>query len=119
MIRKYTEKDILPMVELENEVFCSSLGMAFYHRDLSNPLACHWVLIENGVFIGFISSIFDGVSAEILNFCIKPAFQRQTNGSRLFEFYLDYLQKKTSRNDCFGSKKKQSRRPGILRQVWF
>ena len=87
MFRRYKENDIRNIINLEEKVLHSSLGYDYYHTDLNNNLAYHYVL-ENDVFIGFISSIFDGEVAEILNLGIDPVYQGLGYGSSLMENYI-------------------------------
>lgn len=91
MLRKYSKQDISTMVELEKNNLASSLEEAYYLQDLNNSLARHYVWEEAGKVIGFISSVFDGFSLEILNFVIDKAYQSKGYGTKLLASFLDEL----------------------------
>lgn len=91
MIRRYQKEDIKRIVELEKECLESSLEENYYLDDLNNPLARHYVYIQNERIIGFISTVFDGFSLEILNFVIDPKVQSLGYGTQLFVTVLDEL----------------------------
>lgn len=90
MLRKYNVNDINNIISLEERVLHSSLGYEHYKEDLNNRLAFHYVL-ENENFIGFISSIFDGEIAEVLNLGIEPLFQGNGYGYKLISKYIDEI----------------------------
>ncbi len=91
MLRPYRKEDISKIVTLERENLESSLEESFYIQDLTNPLARHYVWEETGKSIGFISSVFDGFSLEILNFVVDKAYQSKGYGTKLFAAFLDEL----------------------------
>lgn len=91
MLRKYQQEDIKAIVELEHMHLDSSLEASYYEADLKNPLAYHYVWEEQGKIIGFISSVFDGVSLEILNFVVHRSFQSMGYGTKIFSTLLDEL----------------------------
>ncbi len=91
MFRLYEKQDILDIVQIEEEVLQSSLGYDYYLADLENPLAKHYVWLEDDKIIGFISSIFDGFSLEILNFGIRHSYQHHGYGTKLLANVLDEL----------------------------
>lgn len=91
MIRLYKKEDINRIVELEHAHLESSLGEEYYLKDLKNPFARHYVYEKDHFIIGFISSIFDGTSLEILNFVIDRNYQSLGYGSKLLAFLLDEL----------------------------
>lgn len=88
MIRKCRESDVARMAEIESLVFPNGLGADFYRESLSNPLAFHLALEEDGKVLGFISSFFDQTTVEILNFAIHPKFQNQKKGTLLLRRFL-------------------------------
>lgn len=90
MLRRYNELDIDNIVKLEEEVLHSSLGFDYYFNDLNNSLAYHYVLDNNG-FKGFISSVFDGDIAEILNLGIVPLFQGNGYGYMMLNDYIHMI----------------------------
>lgn len=91
MIRKYKKEDINRIVELEKKHLESSLEESFYFNDLNNPLARHYVFEIDSIIIGFISSVFDGFSLEILNFVIDKAYQSKGYGTKSLASVLDEL----------------------------
>lgn len=91
MLRSYEEKDILRMIEIEEKVLHSSLGYEYYQNDLNNPLARHYVWEEDKQVIGFISSVYDGFSLEILNFGVDEPYQHQGFGTKILSSVLDEL----------------------------
>ena len=90
MLRKYNELDIENIVKLEEEVIHSSLGYDFYKSDLSNPFAYHYVLEDNG-FKGFISSVFDGDIAEVLNLGICVCYQGNGYGYKMLSCFTQFI----------------------------
>ncbi|MDE7263063.1 MAG: ribosomal protein S18-alanine N-acetyltransferase [Anaeroplasmataceae bacterium] len=91
MIRPYKEEDILKIIELERKYLLSSLEENYYRNDLNNPLAYHYVLEEQEGIIGFVSSIFDGSSLEILNIVIDEDKQLKGYGTQLLVTLFDHL----------------------------
>ena len=91
MFRFYKEGDIPRIVELEKKCLESSLGEEYYRNDLNNPLAKHYVCEEDGCMIGFVSSVFDGFSLEILNVVIDKAYQSKGFGTKLLTSLFDGL----------------------------
>ncbi|MCM1130297.1 MAG: ribosomal protein S18-alanine N-acetyltransferase [Roseburia sp.] len=91
MIRKYVKEDISRIVELEKNHLESSLEESFYLSDLNNPLARHYVFEVDLKILGFISSVFDGFSLEILNFVIDKPYQSKGYGTRALATFLDEL----------------------------
>lgn len=91
MIRPYKKEDIPRIVELEKMHLESSLEESFYLNDLTNPFARHYVYEQDGTIIGFISTIFDGFSLEILNFVIEQSCQSLGYGTELLVTVLDEL----------------------------
>lgn len=90
MFRRYEKDDIKNIVNLEKETLHSTLDYSFYENDLANDFAYHFVLIENE-FIGFVSSVFDGEIAEILNFCVEPKYQGMGYGYKILDSYLKHI----------------------------
>lgn len=91
MIRAYKQQDISRIVELEQDNLLSSLEEDYYIGDLNNPLAYHYVWEKEGRIIGFISSIFDGVSLEILNVVIDKNQQSKGYGTKLLVSVFEQL----------------------------
>lgn len=91
MIRKYNKEDIKRIVELEKDNLLSSLETSYYLNDLNNPFAYHYVILENNYIIGFVSSIYDGFSLEILNIVIDKKYQSKGYGKKLLCYVLDEI----------------------------
>lgn len=91
MIRLYKKEDIPQIVELEKENLLCSLDEEYYIQDLKNPLARHYVWIEDKKIVGFVSSIFDGSLLEILNLVIHKSYQSMGYGTRLLKSVFDEL----------------------------
>ncbi|MDE6661689.1 MAG: ribosomal protein S18-alanine N-acetyltransferase [Anaeroplasmataceae bacterium] len=91
MIRPYKKEDINHIVELEKNHLESSLEESFYLNDLANPFARHYVFEVDSKIIGFVSSVFDGFSLEILNFVIDKAYQTKGYGTKALAMVLDEL----------------------------
>ncbi len=91
MLRRYERKDIPEIVKLEKLQLESSLEESYYISDLTNSLAYHYVWEENEQILGFVSSIFDGCSLEILNIVIDKPYQSKGYGTKLLAFVLDEL----------------------------
>ncbi len=89
MLRPYKKEDIPRIVELEKVHLESSLEESYYVEDMTNPLAKHYVFEIEGQVIGFISSIFDGFSIDILNLVIHQDFQEQGYGTKMLAAFLD------------------------------
>lgn len=89
MLRQYCKEDIKAIIDIENNSLHSSLGEEYYLQDLNNNLARHYVYeIENKI-IGFISSVYDGFTLEILNFAIRKEYQNQGIGTKLLSEFLE------------------------------
>lgn len=91
MLKRYEQQDIARMTQIEQEVLNTSLGEDYYLHDLDNPLARHYVWLDNNQIIGFISSIYDGYSLEILNFGIARRYQHQGHGTLFLASFLDLI----------------------------
>lgn len=89
MLRRYEKKDIDGIINIENTVLGSSLGYDYYLKDLTNDLAYHYVYIIDDKIIGFISTICDGYSLEILNFAIIKEYQNQGYGKKILSSILN------------------------------
>ncbi|MDE7161529.1 MAG: ribosomal protein S18-alanine N-acetyltransferase [Anaeroplasmataceae bacterium] len=91
MFRFYKNEDIPQIVELEKKHLESTLGEEYYQKDLTNSLAKHYVCEEDGHIIGFVSSVFDGFSLDILNVVIDQAYQSKGYGTKLLTSLFDGL----------------------------
>ena len=91
MLRPYIEADISKIVELEIKTLKTTLGIDHYLNDLLNPFAKHYVYEDGGIFIGFISTVFDGEVLEVLNFAVDPLYQSKGYGTRIFESLIEKI----------------------------
>ncbi len=91
MIRKYNKEDIKRIVELEKDNLLSSLEESYYLTDLNNPFAYHYVIEEDNHIIGFVSSLYDGFSLEILNIVIDRNYQSKGYGLKILTYVLDEI----------------------------
>ncbi len=85
MIRSYKKEDIPRIVQLEQENLLSTLEEQFYVEHLKHPLFQTYIYEREGVFLGFISTIFDGECLEILNFVIDKPYQSKGYGAKLLQ----------------------------------
>ena len=92
MLRPYELKDIARIVEIENNTLKHSLEVDFYTNDLNNPLAKHYVYEIDNEIVGFISSYFDGVIIEILNFCVDEKYQSKGYGNKLLNDFFNQFE---------------------------
>ncbi|MDE5715240.1 MAG: ribosomal protein S18-alanine N-acetyltransferase [Anaeroplasmataceae bacterium] len=91
MLRKYQKNDIPTLVCLEHDYLGTSLEEEYYLVDLNNPLAYHCVWEEEGTIVGFVSSIFDGFSLEILNIVVDKDKQSRGYGTKILTTLFDQL----------------------------
>ncbi len=89
MFRRYKEEDIKSIVSIEEECLSSSLGFDYYFNDLNNSLARHYVYEINKEIVGFISSVYDGFTLEILNFAVRKANQNKGIGTIILSLFLE------------------------------
>lgn len=89
MLRRYKEEDINSIVSIEDECLASSLGFDYYYKDLNNSLAKHYVYEIDKEIVGFISSVYDGFTLEILNFAVKKNNQNKGVGTTLLSLFLE------------------------------
>ncbi len=94
MIRLYNKEDIEYLVDLEQRILHTTLGYDRMLADLDNAFTFYFVYEENHKIIGYISTIFDGYSLEILNFCMEESVQRKGKGSYLLAYVLDFFYQK-------------------------
>ncbi|MDE5867417.1 MAG: ribosomal protein S18-alanine N-acetyltransferase [Anaeroplasmataceae bacterium] len=91
MLRRYKKEDIDKIVSIEESVLHSTLGEDFYTLDLTNNLARHYVWEDQGNILGFISTTFDGIASEILNFGVALEYQHQGIGTKILDGMLEEL----------------------------
>ena len=89
MIRKVEEKDILKIVELEEQIFNETLGYEMIKNELNNPLVWFRLIEEENKIIGYIGGYFYLEDGEILNFLIDEEYQHQGYGTILFDSIME------------------------------
>ena len=98
MIRKINKDDILKIVELENETLNTSLGANMLNDSLDNEMAYFFVDEEDNDILAYISTMFDGETVEILNFCVKAKLQHQGLGTKMLSFINNYFYNLKAKN---------------------
>ncbi len=98
MIRKFNKDDILKIVELENETLNTSLGADMLNDSLDNEMAYFFVDEEDNDILAYISTMFDGETVEILNFCVKAKLQHQGLGTKMLSFINNYFYNLKAKN---------------------
>ena len=78
-------------MELENSVFNHTLGYEFLEKASTSEIAYVYVYEENNYIKAYISTIFDGKTIEILNFCVDNNYQRLGIGTKLLSHVLNEL----------------------------
>ena len=95
MLRRYNENDIESIVDLENKTINTSLGYDMLKNNLENEMNHYYVYELDDNIVGYISIVFDGYIAEILNFCVEPAYQNNKIGTKILEeIFVIYENKK-------------------------
>lgn len=89
MIRKVEEKDILRIVELEEQIFNETLGYEMIKNELNNPLVWFRLIEEENRIIGYIGGYFYLEDGEILNFLVDEKYQHQGYGTLLFNSIIE------------------------------
>lgn len=85
MLRRYNENDIESIIDLENKTINTSLGYDMLKNNLENEMNHYYVYELDDNIVGYISIVFDGYIAEILNFCVEPAYQNNKIGTKILE----------------------------------
>ncbi len=98
MIRRIENKDIEDIIKLENETLNTTLGEELLKMAVTSSMAYYYVYIENNKIIGYISSSFDDVTIEILNFCVDKEYQHKGIGTKLISHLFTELLKKGANN---------------------
>ena len=98
MIRKIEFKDIEDIIKLENETLNTTLGEEMLKIAVTSSMAYYYVYIENNKIIGYISSSFDDVTIEILNFCVDKKYQHKGIGTKLISHLFTELLNKGANN---------------------
>lgn len=95
MLRRYNENDIESIIDLENKTINTSLGYDMLKNNLENEMNHYYVYELDDNIVGYISIVFDGYIAEILNFCVEPAYQNNKIGTKILEeIFVIYENKK-------------------------
>lgn len=95
MLRRYNENDIESIIDLENKTINTSLGYDMLKNNLENEMNHYYVYELRDNIVGYISIVFDGYIAEILNFCVEPAYQNNKIGTKILEeIFVIYENKK-------------------------
>lgn len=95
MLRRYNENDIESIIDLENKTINTSLGYEMLKNNLENEMNHYYVYELDDNIVGYISIVFDGYIAEILNFCVEPAYQNNKIGTKILEeIFVIYENKK-------------------------
>ncbi len=90
MIRKLEEKDIKKVEQLELSTINSSLGFDMLKSSINDEFKYFYVYEENDI-LGYISTIFDGLTVEILNFCVDSNYQNKKIGTKLLSYIINYF----------------------------
>ncbi len=98
MIRRIKNEDIDEIIKLETEVLNTTLGSEIFNLAVKSEMAYYYVYLEDNRIIGYISSSFDGISIEILNFCVYKEYQNKGIGTKLISHLLDELYLKGANN---------------------
>ncbi len=84
IIRKMEIDDIDFVYNEEKRIFGTSLGKEMLYNEVNrNPLANHFIAIENGVRVGYVSSWIDVQRAEILNLFVTKKYRNKGIGKSL------------------------------------
>ena len=89
MLRRYNLNDIDSIVKLEEATIGSSLGYDMLASNLNNEMNHYYVYELNNKVVGYISIVFDGYIAEILNFCVDKEYQNNKIGTKVLEQIVD------------------------------
>ena len=92
-IRPLEEKDIGEIIAGEEAIFGVSLGFDLIYSDLKlNPFA-HYLVLEIDKHVGgYLGLWIHDDTAEIINFYVDKAYQRQGFGSMLLDFAVKLCQ---------------------------
>jgi len=94
MIRKMTIDDIVKIVEIEEDVFKTSLGEEFLYNELMlNPAANYFVYEKDNKILGYIGFRINLYFAEMINFAVEKKSQKLGIGTSILKFAIDYLKK--------------------------
>ena len=98
MIRRICYEDVDEIIKLENETINTTLGKEMLDLAVKSDMAYYYVYLDNNKVIGYISSSFDGITIEILNFCVYKEYQGKGIGTKLLNHLLNDLYKRGAIN---------------------
>lgn len=91
MLRLMNKDDINEIINIENEALGHTLGFDMLNEIIDNPMMSAYVYEKDNKILGYISISFDGITLEILNFCVDVNNQNKGIGkeilTNLFEIY--------------------------------
>lgn len=90
-IRKMQESDIPRIVYLEETFLGETLGEELLTSELKSNVAAFYVAIVNDIVVGYIGRYSYLGEAEILNFVVDEAYQRQGIGQMLFDYVINEI----------------------------
>lgn len=82
MLREITEKDIPYIVEWEMKFFNSSLGKEMLKKQIDNQQSGFYMIIEENVPVGYLSSYQVIDECELLNFFVESKYQNKGYGQK-------------------------------------
>lgn len=119
MIRRIDYSDIDELIKLENETINTTLGKEMFNLAVRSEIAFYYVYVENNTILGYISSSFDGISIEILNFCVYKEYQNKGIGTKLLCFLLDELYAKGASNSILEVRKSNIKAIALYEKVGY
>ena len=93
MLRRYNICDIDSIIELELSTIGTTLGKQMLIDNLNNDLNHYYVYELDNKVVGYISIVFDGFIAEILNFCVDVNYQNNKIGTKILNEIIDIYTK--------------------------
>jgi ribosomal-protein-alanine N-acetyltransferase len=88
MLRRIKKEDIDSIIKIEEDTLNTTLGKEMLEDIISNPIMNAYVYDDNGV-LGYISTSFDGITLEILNYCVASNHQNKNIGKKLLEYAIN------------------------------
>ena len=88
MIRLMKSSDIDKIIKIEEETLNETLGFDMLNEILTNKLMKAYVFLDNNNILGYISISFDGITLEILNFCVDKLNQHKGIGKKLLNYAI-------------------------------
>ncbi|MBR6071231.1 MAG: ribosomal protein S18-alanine N-acetyltransferase [Acholeplasmatales bacterium] len=119
MIRRIDYCDIDELIKLENETIGTTLGKEMFDLAVRSEIAYYYVYVENNKILGYISTSFDGISIEVLNFCVYKEYQGKGIGTKLLCHVLDELYSKGANNSILEVRESNNRAIGLYSKVGY